>query len=270
MQQYAREAGVHIYDELSDSVFANENYLAITVWNAGQRTIRLPKEGGASGIACDWQGRVHGRQRAVSHPADTTFTTRFHESLMPASSVWCIELARHSYSSMSSLWPNYEIHAHSPSPFLLASSLHAADQSVVIGHRHAHVAGHSRTRTHRQRTRVCVVVYGRSEGAGTREHGAELCYSDDGGRTFTQPEAMGAAGQGRHALLRSDGVDRSAGSPLVCLQSRQQGHCRARCPTPAFADDPDAAPSKFGPEFRVRLRCAFCLPYEQSHGAFHG
>ena len=76
LQQYAREAGVHIYDELSDTIFANENYLAITVWNAGPRTIRLPKKAALQELLVVGQGEST-VGKGPYFPADTTFTLDF-------------------------------------------------------------------------------------------------------------------------------------------------------------------------------------------------
>lgn len=44
LQQYAKQANVHLYSEADDVIHANQHYLAISVAKAGKRTIRMPRE----------------------------------------------------------------------------------------------------------------------------------------------------------------------------------------------------------------------------------
>ena len=116
------------------------------------------------------------------------------------------------------------------------AALHAAEP-VTIDLSQAHLAGHSRTRTHGQGPRVCLVVHRRAERAGAGEHGRAFAQ-----RRWRQ-DLLRAAGDGFaaerwHALLRPVPVDRSEGAALVSLQPQRQGQHPARTSMRASARSP--------------------------------
>ncbi len=68
LQDFAREAGVHIYSDAGDVVYANESYVAVCVARDGSRTIRFPRKVELQELL--GKGECH--QSAAEHEVDFT------------------------------------------------------------------------------------------------------------------------------------------------------------------------------------------------------
>ncbi|MFZ2639912.1 MAG: sialidase family protein [Verrucomicrobiia bacterium] len=142
-------------------------------------------------------------------------------------------------------------------PALLASALHAADQSVVIDIATRTWQGiPGLERTAKGRVFVSWFTGGPKEPA--PENTVLLCYSDDGGRTFTQPQAMGLPDKdGTRCYDPTVWIDPKG--RLWYVFNRGNKDTAVHGVHARICDDPDAATPKFGPEFRVGYDAPFAF-----------
>lgn len=140
-------------------------------------------------------------------------------------------------------------------PALLASVLHAADQNVVIDIATRTWQGiPGLERTAKGRVFVSWFTGGPKEPA--PENTVLLCYSDDGCRTFTQPEAMGLPDKdGTRCYDPTVWIDPKG--RLWYVFNRGNKDTAVHGVHARICDDPDATPPKFGSEFRVGYDAPF-------------